>query len=63
MKIFGREKELRALREFLFASGGSGPRVALISGEAGMGKSLLARKLRPEVSERGGLFMEVTCNP
>lgn len=63
MKVFGREKESRALTDFLFSSPNAGSRTVLLSGEAGMGKSLLARQVREQVQKRGGLFLEVTCNP
>lgn len=63
MRVFGRENENHALREFLFTPGSTGPGVALISGEAGMGKSVLVRHCESDVIDCGGLFLEVTCNP
>ncbi len=52
--IAGREAALELLREEARAAlAGEGPRVVLIEGEAGLGKSRLAAALREEVEETG----------
>jgi diguanylate cyclase (GGDEF)-like protein/putative nucleotidyltransferase with HDIG domain len=51
----GREEELRHLTSQLDLAGRGEPRLVGIIGEAGIGKSALARELEPEVRLRGGL--------
>src|SRR5688572_15836631 len=48
--LVGRQRELSALRNLLDAEGG----VAIVSGEAGIGKSRLVREFASEASQRGG---------
>ena len=43
--LFGRERELRLLEDALTAAGSGSPRVLLVAGEPGIGKTRLAREL------------------
>jgi diguanylate cyclase (GGDEF)-like protein len=61
-RFVGREDELRALIGLLEDSAGGQPRIAAISGEAGIGKTTLLRQLRPEVRLRGGMMVTGRCN-
>src|SRR5690348_13871727 len=51
--LVGREDDLRALVDTLDAAGASAGSVALIVGEAGIGKSRLAREVMHRARERG----------
>src|SRR5262249_40868524 len=54
----GRDKELAALRSALaLAERGEGGQVVLVSGEAGGGKTRLARELAHEAADRGTLVL------
>jgi DNA-binding SARP family transcriptional activator/class 3 adenylate cyclase len=60
----GREKELAALRSALaLAEQGEGGQVALVSGEAGSGKTRLARELAREAGKRGTLVLYGSAHP
>jgi predicted ATPase len=50
----GRDSELAALRRLLGAVEGGSPRVALVSGEAGIGKSRMVRELMRISAEQSG---------
>jgi signal transduction histidine kinase/CheY-like chemotaxis protein len=54
-RLFGRELVLRRLDAALH-TGGHAPRVAVIRGYAGAGKSALVRALHPGLSAQGGIF-------
>jgi predicted ATPase len=59
-KIFGRETEIRALRDtFNEVKGGQG-RFVLISGEAGIGKTRLVNELMEELKD-DAIFLEGAC--
>ncbi|MEU8421207.1 BTAD domain-containing putative transcriptional regulator [Micromonospora sp. NPDC048835] len=57
----GRETELTALREAAADTVASGPRVALLSGEAGAGKTRLLTRFREELSAHGWLVTVGRC--
>ncbi|MEF7612526.1 response regulator [Aquincola sp. MAHUQ-54] len=54
-RLFGREAELAVLEGLLEAQAG-GPRVALVRGFSGAGKSSLVRGLYPALGRRNGVF-------
>lgn len=58
----GRTTELARL-EWLWAGVDAGHRVALVSGEAGAGKSRLVAELAHRVAGRGGLVLYGACDP
>jgi predicted ATPase len=51
--FFGRAEELALLRELLERAVAGEPRVALIGGEAGVGKTRLVERLAPAADEQG----------
>jgi DNA-binding SARP family transcriptional activator len=56
--LHGREEELERLRdEWRSVAAGHGPRLVLVSGEAGMGKSALAAALAAEVQGAGAVVL------
>ncbi|MFI6781293.1 ATP-binding protein [Micromonospora sp. NPDC050276] len=57
----GREVELAALRQAATEAVASGPRVALLSGEAGAGKTSLLTRFREELTARGWLVTVGRC--
>ncbi|MEO3774773.1 BTAD domain-containing putative transcriptional regulator [Micromonospora sp. B9E7] len=57
----GREAELEALRQAAADAVASGPRVALLSGEAGAGKSSLLSRMREELTVHGWLVTVGRC--
>ncbi|MGC4758060.1 BTAD domain-containing putative transcriptional regulator [Micromonospora trifolii] len=57
----GREAELAALRQAAADAVASGPRVALLSGEAGAGKTSLLARFRDEVTAHGWLVAVGRC--
>jgi hypothetical protein len=58
-KLYGREAELATLMDtFAGASGFGGPKLALISGYIGIGKSSLAREMGNLIVRGGGRFIE-----
>lgn len=60
----GRDAELQRLMEFWQRTAeGSGLRAALLSGEAGVGKSRLIAELIPQVRERGGVVLHTKLYP
>ena len=59
----GREREIRQLDELWSAACAGGARAVLISGEAGIGKSRLAREFRRSLTSRGQRAIEYRCTP
>ncbi|MEU8113896.1 BTAD domain-containing putative transcriptional regulator [Micromonospora sp. NPDC048947] len=57
----GREAELRALRQAAAEAVAGGPRVALLSGEAGAGKTSLLTRFRDELTTDGWLVAVGRC--
>ncbi|WP_146754494.1 ATP-binding protein, partial [Micromonospora noduli] len=57
----GREAELDALRQAAAEAVASGPRVALLSGEAGAGKTSLLTRFRDELTAQGWLVAVGRC--
>ncbi|MCG5458066.1 AAA family ATPase [Micromonospora sp. PSH03] len=57
----GREAELEALRQAAAEAMASGPRVALLSGEAGAGKTSLLTRFRDELTANGWLVAVGRC--
>ena len=58
----GRGTELEKLRSLLPRAEGEGSRVALIVGEAGVGKSRLAREFAAEAASDGALVLHGACD-
>ena len=59
----GREPELDALRRLWSQVGqGAGARLALVAGEAGMGKTRLGRELALEAHAQGAIVLHGTAN-
>ncbi|KYF62472.1 protein kinase [Sorangium cellulosum] len=56
-RLFGRERELGALRGALDRASRGGTELALVTGEAGIGKTALVEALRDTIAERGGRFV------
>ncbi|WP_437735573.1 sensor histidine kinase [Sorangium sp. So ce1335] len=56
-RLFGRERELAALRGALERVSRGATELALVTGEAGIGKTALVEALRDVVAERGGRFI------
>ncbi|XXR90306.1 AAA family ATPase [Sorangium sp. So ce406] len=56
-RLFGRERELAALRGALDRVSRGGTELALVTGEAGIGKTALVEALRDTIAERGGRFI------
>ncbi|MGK3996461.1 serine/threonine protein kinase [Sorangium sp. So ce1024] len=57
-RLFGRERERAALRRALDRASGGATELALVTGEAGIGKTALVESLRDDVADRGGRFIE-----
>ena len=55
--MFGREEQLRALEEGLAEAAAGRPRIALVTGEAGVGKTRLLQALEAEARSRGFLVL------
>lgn len=55
-RIYGREEELRSLKASFHASIREKPRLMLISGDAGVGKTAFVNELHPHISREKGLF-------
>jgi len=60
-QLLGESAATRALRELVARLADSGVRAALITGESGVGKELVARLLHAQ-SRRTGLFVPVNCS-
>lgn len=57
-KVYGRERERRLLLDgFAAVRDGHGPRVLLVAGEAGVGKSALVQELAGPVASAGGFLV------
>ncbi|WP_434046030.1 MULTISPECIES: sensor histidine kinase [Sorangium] len=56
-RLFGRERELAALRGALDRASRGRTELALVTGEAGIGKTALVEALRDTIAERGGRFI------
>lgn len=59
--LFGRERELGMLRQHLDVAFAGRGNLALIGGEAGIGKTALAEALSQEAHERGALVLTGRC--
>ncbi|WP_172193919.1 diguanylate cyclase [Saccharibacillus qingshengii] len=60
--LYGRSGELRLAEEAFAASAGAAPRLVLVSGEAGAGKTSFVRELLPAVLRENGRFAEGKCD-
>ena len=60
-RIVGRARELGTVRERLDRAGGGRGSAALVTGEAGIGKSRLVREIAAEAAERGWDVVEGRC--
>ncbi|GGG01788.1 serine/threonine protein kinase [Paenibacillus albidus] len=56
--IYGREAELKALVDAFRRSVRGSPRIMLVSGDAGVGKTALVHELHKVISEEKGMFAE-----
>jgi predicted ATPase/signal transduction histidine kinase len=54
---YGREEQIEELRTLIEGAGGTGPKLILISGYAGIGKTVLVERMREPTVNRGGLFL------
>ncbi|CAM3643731.1 MULTISPECIES: diguanylate cyclase [Saccharibacillus] len=61
--LYGRQSELRQAESALGAAVGAPPRLVLVAGEAGAGKTAFVRELRPAVVRHNGRFAEGKCDP
>lgn len=59
--LVGRETERSALRDAWRAAGGGAPRLVLVTGEAGIGKSRLVEELRDACTRQGATAVEARC--
>ncbi len=59
--IVGRDAELAQLRRLWSAAAAGSPALAVVTGEAGIGKSALVDALAVEVRRSGALVVEVAC--
>jgi len=59
--LIGREAPLAALRELIDAAGAGRQGLAVVAGEAGIGKSRLAREARRHAEARGVRVLEGRC--
>ena len=59
--LAGREAETAALREAWGRAAASDPRLVMIIGEAGIGKTALAEDLAAEVAEAGAIVLRTRC--
>ncbi|WP_437336705.1 sensor histidine kinase [Sorangium sp. So ce394] len=57
-RLFGRARELAALHDALARAAEGRTELALVTGDAGIGKTALVRALGDAVAERGGRFIE-----
>lgn len=57
-RLFGRERERAALLGALDRASSGATELALVTGEAGIGKTALVESLRDDVAGRGGRFIE-----
>ncbi|WP_437976917.1 AAA family ATPase [Sorangium sp. So ce295] len=57
-RLIDRERELAALRGALARVSNGGTELALVTGEAGVGKTALVEALQDTVAERGGRFIQ-----
>jgi tetratricopeptide (TPR) repeat protein len=62
-RFVGRTQELTRLRELLARAADGQPVVAVVGGEAGIGKTRLADQLAATASEQGGLVLRGGCVP
>ncbi|WP_437969288.1 AAA family ATPase [Sorangium sp. So ce260] len=56
-RLFGRERELAALHDALARASEGRTELVLVTGEAGIGKTVLVEALQGAVAERGGRFI------
>ncbi len=59
----GRDAEVFRVEDWLWKLRSRGPRVAVLRGPAGIGKTELARHVAARVEERGGLVLRSRCHP
>ncbi|MBV9656284.1 MAG: AAA family ATPase [Acetobacteraceae bacterium] len=59
----GRERELAHLRELWIAATSGSGRVALINGEAGIGKSRICQRFVESVADRPHFLVQLQCSP
>ncbi|OWA37297.1 hypothetical protein B9G55_04330 [Saccharibacillus sp. O16] len=62
-RLYGRTSELRRAEEWFHGSVGTQPRLMLVSGEAGTGKTSLVQELLRVVEQENGQFAEGKCDP
>src|SRR5205085_6397832 len=62
-RFVGRERELALLREGWSKAAGGAGQVVLLSGEAGIGKSRLVKKLLDELAEGTRGRLRYQCSP
>ncbi|GAA3598669.1 ATP-binding protein [Kribbella ginsengisoli] len=60
-QLIGRDAEMAALTDFASALGAGGPRVTLVSGRAGSGKTRLIRELNEKLREEGVTVLPGAC--
>lgn len=54
---YGREEQIEELRTLIKGAGGTGKKLILVSGYAGIGKTVLVERMREPTVRRGGLFL------
>ncbi len=57
-RLYGKEREVAALLDAFGSARRGGRRLALVAGDAGVGKSSVVHELDRPIAERGGLFVE-----
>jgi DNA-binding CsgD family transcriptional regulator/tetratricopeptide (TPR) repeat protein len=60
-RLVGREAEQRRLADLLVAARSGAPAVAVVTGEAGIGKTRLVREFSARARENGALVLSGTC--
>jgi Cdc6-like AAA superfamily ATPase len=61
--MIGRDAELAELTEAFEATATAGPRLAIVGGEAGIGKTTLARDLARQARDAGALVVPAFSRP
>jgi predicted ATPase len=62
-RFVGRTQELARLRQLLARAGDGTPLLALVGGEAGVGKTRLAEQVAASAAEQGMLVLRGGCVP
>lgn len=57
-KLYGRERQISRLRERIEETGDGGPKLVLVYGYAGIGKTVLVQQMRRPIVSGGGLFLQ-----